>query len=200
MRGKVLISAAMLVVWGCGVAWSQPASRLSLQMALDLADKQNLDLLAARQRQAISQAGVRIARQRLNPTFNFTALRDEPHEGVFVDQPLELGGQRGRRIEVAHQEGALTDLEIAALERQIRRQTREAYFQLSLSREESQRREHILELAKRLEQIARDRFNAGDVAQLEVIEAGLEVARAGGLQGRAAAGENLTQSIECPAR
>jgi cobalt-zinc-cadmium efflux system outer membrane protein len=147
-------------------------------MALDLADKQNLDLLAARQRQAISQAGVRIARQRLNPTFNFTALRDEPHEGVFVDQPLELGGQRGRRIEVAHQEGALTDLEIAALERQIRRQTREAYFQLSLSREESQRREHILELAKRLEQIARDRFNAGDVAQLEVIEAGLEVARA----------------------
>jgi cobalt-zinc-cadmium efflux system outer membrane protein len=147
-------------------------------MALDLAGKQNLDLLAARQRQAVSQAGVQIARQRPNPTFNFTALRDEPHEGVFVDQPLELGGKRGRRIDVAHQEGALTDLEIAALERQIRRQTREAYFQLTFSRAESQRREHILELAKRLEQIAQDRFNAGDVAQLEVIEAGLEVARA----------------------
>ena len=41
-----------------------------------------------------------------------------------------------------------------------------------------QRLEHILELAKRLEQIARDRFNAGDVPQLEVIQAGLEVARA----------------------
>jgi len=178
MRGKMLTSAAMLVVWVCGVAWSQPANRLSLQMALDLAGKQNLDLLAARQRQAVSQAGVQIARQRPNPTFNFTALRDEPHEGVFVDQPLELGGKRGRRIDVAHQEGALTDLEIAALERQIRRQTREAYFQLTFSRAESQRREHILELAKRLEQIAQDRFNAGDVAQLEVIEAGLEVARA----------------------
>jgi cobalt-zinc-cadmium efflux system outer membrane protein len=147
-------------------------------MALDLAGKQNLDLLAARQRQAVAQAGVQIARQRPNPTFNFTALRDEPHEGWFVDQPLELGGKRGRRIDVAHQEGALTDLEIAALERQIRRQTREAYFQLSFSRAESQRLEHILELAKRLERIARDRFNAGDVAQLEVIQAGLEVARA----------------------
>jgi len=147
-------------------------------MALDLAAKQNLDLLAARQRQAVSKAGVQIAHQRPNPTFNFTALRDEPHEGWFVDQPLELGGQRGRRIEVAHQEGALTDLEISGLERQIRRQTREAYFQLAFSRAESQRLEHILELAKRLEQIARDRFNAGDVAQLEVIQAGLEVARA----------------------
>jgi len=177
MRGKVLTSAA-LVVLVYGVATAQPANRLSLQMALDLAGKQNLDLLAARQRQAVSQAGVQVARQRPNPTFNFTALRDTPHEGVFIDQPLELGGKRGRRIEVAHQEGALTDLEIAAMERQIRRQTREAYFQLAFSRAESQRLEHILELAKRLEQIAQDRFNAGDVAQLEVIQAGLEVARA----------------------
>lgn len=178
MSGKVLTSAAMLVALLCGVARSQPANRLSLQMALDLAGKQNLDLLAARQRQAVSQAGVQVARERPNPTFNFTVLRDEPHEGWFVDQPLELGGKRGRRIDVAHQEGALTDLEIAALERQIRRQTREAYFQLTFARAESQRMEHILELAKRLEQIARDRFNAGDVAQLEVIQAGLEVARA----------------------
>jgi len=178
MSGKVLTSAATLVVLVCGVAWSQPTGRLSLQMALDLAAKQNLDLLAARQRQAVSQAGVQIARQRPNPTFNFTALRDTPHEGWFVDQPLELGGKRGRRIDVAHQEGALTDLEIAALERQIRRQTREAYYQLTFARAESQRLAHILELAQRLEQIARDRFNAGDVAQLEVIQAGLEVARA----------------------
>src|SRR5208283_911054 len=157
MRGKVLTSAAALVVLVGGVAWSQPADRLSLQMALDLAAKQNLDLLAARQRQAVSKAGVQIARTRPNPTFNFTALRDEPHEGWFVDQPLEVGGQRGRRIEVAHQEGALTDLEISGLERQIRRQTREAYFQLAFSRAESQRMEHLVDLAKRLEQIARDR-------------------------------------------
>ncbi|MFZ0959375.1 MAG: TolC family protein [Terriglobia bacterium] len=178
MSRKVLVSAATLVCLVCGLTWARPANRLSLQMALDLAAKQNLDLLAARQRQAISRAGVQVARERPNPTFNFTALRDEPHEGWFVDQPLEVGGKRGRRIDVAHQEGALTDLEITALERHIRRQTREAYFQLSLSQSETQRFAHILELAQRLEQIARDRFNAGDVAQLEVIQAGLEVARA----------------------
>jgi cobalt-zinc-cadmium efflux system outer membrane protein len=178
MTGKALASATTLVFLMCGIAWSQSAHRISLQEALDLAAKQNLDLLTARQRQAVAQAGIQIARQRLNPTISFDALRDTPHEGVFVDQPLELGGQRGRRIEVAQQERALTDMEIAGLERQIRRQTREAYYQLSFTRAETQRQNHILELAKRLEQIARDRFNAGDVAQLEVIQAQLDMARA----------------------
>jgi outer membrane protein, heavy metal efflux system len=178
MTGKVLVSAVAVIVWVCGVAKPQQPARLSLQDALDLSAKQNLDLLAARQRQGVSLAGVQIARQRPNPTFNFTALRDSPHEGLFFSQPFELGGKRGRRIEVAHQEGTLTDLDIASLERQIRRKTREAYFNLSFARAESRRFQHVRELAKRLQQIAGDRFNAGDVAQLEVIQAGLEVARA----------------------
>jgi cobalt-zinc-cadmium efflux system outer membrane protein len=168
----------VVVALACGTATAQQAARLSLQTALDLAAEQNLDLLAARQRRAISQAGVQIARQRPNPTFNFTALRDEPHEGWFMSQPFELGGKRGRRIDVANQEGALTDLEIAGLERQVRRKTREAYFQLCFSQAESQRLRHVLELAQRLHEIAQERFNAGDVPQLEVIQAGLEVSRA----------------------
>jgi len=178
MSGKVWAWAAATAILVCGMAMAQQAAQLSLQMALDLAAKQNLDLLAARQRRAVSVAGVQIARQRPNPTFNFTALRDEPHEGWFVGQPFELGGKRGRRIDVANQEGALTDLEIAGLERHIRRTTREAYFQLCFAQAEAQRLHHVLELAQRLEQIARERFDAGDVPQLEVIQAGLEVARA----------------------
>jgi len=178
MSGKVWAWAAAVVVLVCGTAMAQQAARLSLQMALDLAAKQNLDLVAARARRAVSLAGVQIARQRPNPTFNFTALRDEPHEGWFVGQPFELGGKRGRRIDVANQEGALTDLEIGGLERQIRRRTRESYFQLSFSQAESQRLRHVLELAQRLHQIAQERFDAGDVPQLEVIQAGLEVSRA----------------------
>jgi cobalt-zinc-cadmium efflux system outer membrane protein len=156
----------------------QQGARLSLQAALDLAAKQNLDLIAARQRRAVALAGVLIARQRPNPIFNFTALRDTPHEGLFIDQPFEIGGKRGRRIEVANQVGALTDLEITGWERQVRRKTREAYFQLSFTQAESARLRHLLELAQRLDQIARERFEAGDVPQLEVIQAGLEVARA----------------------
>ena len=168
----------LILLTGISSVQAQQQPRLTVQEALDLAEKQNLDLAAARRRRGVALAGVQIARQRPNPSANFTALRDEPHEGLFFDQPIEIGGQRGRRIEVARQEGVLTELEIAALARQVRRSTREAYYAAAHARAESERLGRVVELAKRLAQIAEERFNAGDVAQLEVIQTSLEVSRA----------------------
>jgi cobalt-zinc-cadmium efflux system outer membrane protein len=175
---KKSLEAFFALLLGIGTAYPQQPARLAIQEALDLADKQNLDLAAARRRRAAALAGIQIARQRPNPSANFTTLRDEPHEGLFFDQPVEIGGQRGRRIDVARQEGALTEIEIAALARQVRRSTREAYYAAAYARAESARLAHVVELAKRLGQIAEDRFKTGDVAQLEVIQTGLEVSRA----------------------
>ncbi len=157
---------------------AQQPARLTLQQALELAEKQNLDLAAARRRRDVSLAGVRIARQIPNPTVNFTALRDTPHEGLFFNQPIELGGKRSHRMEVAHQEGRLTDVEISALSRQVRRETRLAYYRLAFARAESDRLAQVLGLARRLKQIAQERFEAGAVPQLEVIQGELEVSRA----------------------
>ena len=100
-----------------GPAWGQAGGALTLGAALQKAERQNLDLVAARARQAIAQAGIRIAGERPNPTLTFGALRDSPHEFVTVDQPLEIGPKRGRRIELARQESVLTDVEIRTLER-----------------------------------------------------------------------------------
>ena len=161
-----------------GAQESQGGARLTLQAALDLADKQNLDLAAARQRRLVSRAGVQIAKQRPNPTFSFTALRDSPHEGWFFDQPLELGGKRGHRIDVAQQEGGVTDVEISTVARQVRRSTREAFYRLAFARAESERLERVVMLAERLKQIAQQRFEAGAVPQLEVVQAGVEESRA----------------------
>ena len=161
-----------------GAQESQGGARLTLQAALDLADQQNLDLAAARQRRLVSRAGVQIAKQRPNPTFSFTALRDSPHEGWFFDQPLELGGKRGHRIDVAQQEGGVTDVEISTVARQVRRSTREAFYRLAFARAESERLERVVKLAERLKQIAQQRFEAGAVPQLEVVQAGVEESRA----------------------
>src|SRR5260370_4647780 len=106
---------------------SAPPVTLTLRDAIGRASRQNLDLATARLRRAVSQAGIRIARQIPNPTFNFTALRDTPHEGLFFDQPVEIGGKRGRRIELARQEDLLSGVEIDSVARQVRRRVREAY-------------------------------------------------------------------------
>jgi cobalt-zinc-cadmium efflux system outer membrane protein len=159
-------------------ATAQEPKKLSLPAALDMASRQNLDLLAARAQRAVAQAGVRIAGQRPNPTVSAAVLRDTPHESLFFDQQLEIGGRRKRRIELAQQETGLTEVSIAALARQVRRNVREAFYNLALARGISSQRGQALKLAERLQEIARARFEAGDVPQLEVIQAELVVSRA----------------------
>lgn len=156
---------------------SQP-QKLTLAQALDFAERQNLDLIAARAQRAVASAGVRIAGQRPNPTGNFTALRDDPHEGWWLDVPLEIGSKRGRRIQLARQQGVLTDDDIAALERLTRQNTRDAFFNLALARSVTQQKANALKLAQRLQDIAQSRFDAGQVPELEVDQAKLGAAQA----------------------
>lgn len=143
-----------------------------------MASRQNLDLAAARLRRAVSAAGIEIARQRPNPSTSFAAGRDTPHESVTLGQTFELGGKRRQRIEVAEKERGLTDLEIANLERQVRRQVREAFYSAALARGVTSQREEALGLARQVQATAQARFDAGEIAQLEVFQADLEVSRA----------------------
>jgi cobalt-zinc-cadmium efflux system outer membrane protein len=184
-HSKRIVHSIVLLLLGIPVpAFAQTSSassepqKLSLQEALDRATRQNLDLVAARLRQAVSESGVQIARQIPNPTVTFAAARDLPHESLLVDQPLELGGVRGRRIELARREVPLAGIEYATLERQVRRRVRETYYGAVLARGVTAFQLRLLEIAKRLQEIARTRFEAGDVPQLETVQADLIVARA----------------------
>lgn len=151
---------------------------LSLSGAFALAEKQNLDLAAARMQSAVAQAGVRIAGERPNPTASFAALRDTPHQSLFFDQQIETASKRKKRIDLAKQEGLLTASDIAATERQVRRSVREAYFGLAFARRVTSEKSDIAQLALRLREIAQARFQAGDIAQLELTQAQLEWSRA----------------------
>jgi len=182
---KLLAIAALVVLCAPPALWAQtappaaPAERpITLQQALELAARQNLDLVAARERRAFAVAGIRAARQIPNPTADLEFARDTPHEVLLFTQPVELGGKRAHRIDVARQEQTLTDVEIATTERQVRRSVREAYFSVAGMAAETARRARVLQLAQRLNEIAQQRFQAGDVAQLEVNQAQLGVARA----------------------
>jgi cobalt-zinc-cadmium efflux system outer membrane protein len=181
---KFSLAGALAILLTAGIA--SPASaqstppqrqKLAVSSALDLANRQNLDLAAARARRAVALAGVRAAGQRPNPAWTFGATRDEPHESTFVDLPLEIGPKRSKRIELAKQQAALTDVDISALERHVRMSVRIAYYGLALARGSTQERAQALKLGERLRDIAEARFEAGDIPRLEVTQAELEVAR-----------------------
>ena len=158
-------------------AQSTPAA-LDLKSALSLAESSNLELRAARQQRAVALSGVKIAGQIPNPVITFAAARDLPHESLFLDQSFELGGKRGRRMDVAREEQKATDLDISILARQIRHRTRDAFHRALLSRAQAAQSKAALDLATRIRDAVKDRYDAGDVAQLEVIQAEVEMARA----------------------
>lgn len=169
----VLVCATALAT-----AAQQQPQKLTLAQALEMANRQNLDLIAARAQRAVAAAGVKIAGQRPNPTGNFTALRDDPHEGWWFDIPLELGTKRGRRIDLARAQGVLTDDDVAALERLTRQNVRDAFFGLALARGVTAAKDDAVNLAKRLRDIAQQRYETGDVPQLEVFQADLVLSQA----------------------
>ncbi|HYN16048.1 MAG TPA: TolC family protein [Terriglobales bacterium] len=169
------LTAAALILAIAGGAFAQ--GRMDLRGALQRAEADNLELRAVRQQRAIALAGLQTARQVPNPTITFSASRDAPHESVLWSQPIELGGKRGARIAVARQEQRTTELEVQILGRQIRHRTREAFFRVLLTRAQTQQAKITLDLAQQLRDSVEQRYQAGDVAQLEVIQADVELAR-----------------------
>jgi outer membrane protein, heavy metal efflux system len=175
--GRVVASLALLLFFAAIPVFAQQPQELTLADALQIAERQNLDLIAARAQRAVASAGIKISKERPNPTANTNVLRDDPHYGWWIDQPIDVSGKRKRRIELAQSESVLTDDDISALERLTRQSVRDAFFALALARSTTAEKQDALALAQRLHDIAQARFQAGDVPELEVIQAKLEVSQ-----------------------
>src|SRR5262249_357550 len=113
----------------------QAAPGISFDQLAQTALSQNKSLQAAREqlRQAedrLTQAGLRP-----NPSLDVCSARDAvfANEGengfaVAVSQAFELGGKRGKRVQVAEAEVELAKAEIAETERQLVGQLRAAFL------------------------------------------------------------------------
>ncbi|MFL6228251.1 MAG: TolC family protein [Pyrinomonadaceae bacterium] len=153
------------------------ADGLTFEQVFEHAARDNAHVRAVRARRAVAEAGVRIAGEIPNPEVSAAYTHSEPHLAVNVTQPLEIGGQRARRIEVARNEARLTDFDVEAALRDLRRDLRIAYFNLALTRNTRDLARQSVEQANRLVAIAEARFEAGDIAQFEVLQAQLAAAR-----------------------
>jgi outer membrane protein, heavy metal efflux system len=155
-----------------------PSSPLTLQAAFSLADAHNPTLTAARLGRAVDLAGVGVARQRLNPEVSFEAARDTPHEVLSLAFPLELGGKRARRIDLANATLARTAADLAVQTLEIRRAVRLAYYELVAADAQVQITSELRSLAERTRNAAHDRFESGAAPRLEALQADLALAQA----------------------
>jgi cobalt-zinc-cadmium efflux system outer membrane protein len=166
----------------------------TFEQIFQLAMRDNLQIKAVRLRRAVAETNILIAGQRPNPDFITSYTRSEPRLNFSVSQPVELGGKRGLRLEVARGEVQLAQLELETALRTLRHDTRIAYFNLTLARTTFALGRESVEQAQKLADVALTRFETGDIAQFEVLQAQLAVARATNEAARLGNGERVARA------
>jgi cobalt-zinc-cadmium efflux system outer membrane protein len=167
----------------------QAAERpLTLDEAFSLAASNNRTITAARLRRAIDQAGVEVAKERPNPDLHYEQAKETPHQSLTATQPIELGGKRGRRIALAQAVLRTGEAELARTLADVRSQVRQAYYGLAATQARLAIALDLQGIARRARDAAKERYDAGDVARLEVVQAELNLDQAEN-EATAAAGE-----------
>ncbi len=180
-KTTILVVAALMLGAGPVLAGEPPqagAAPLTFGAALELATSRNLGLEAARRQRAIREAQLRTARQWANPEVGFEATEDSPHENLTFGLPVEVGGQRGKRIAVAKEALTLADLDVRAEMTTLRRNLRQAFYGLLAANERSRLADEVVGLAERVKSVAQARFEEGAAPRLEVLQADVGLARA----------------------
>jgi cobalt-zinc-cadmium efflux system outer membrane protein len=151
---------------------------LTLSAAIDRALSGSPAIIAARTRRALGAAGVAVAGERLNPEGRVEFDRDTPRQAYTLAVPWETGGKRGRRLDAAQAAVRTTEAEIGLVVAQTRSAVRGAYFDLLIASSRVALLDELHGLATRARDTAQQRFDAGDAARLEVLQADLARAQA----------------------
>lgn len=138
----------------------------------------NPAIVAAQARRAIGTAGVAVAGERLNPDGRVEFDRDTPHQAYTLAMPVELGGKRGRRIDLAEAAIKTADAEIAQIIVETRNAVRRAYFDRAITDTRLILLDELQAIVARARDAASARFEAGSAPRLEVLQADLALALA----------------------
>ncbi|MFH1817064.1 MAG: TolC family protein [Pseudomonadota bacterium] len=165
---------------------SEPAAPLTLNAALELALGANPELSAAGRELEALDATITQAQARPNPELS-ALIEDTRRETrtttLQLNQPIELGGKRGARIEAAERGRDAASLELDAKRAETRAAVTAAFFDVLVAQERLRLAQASVELAQRATGAASRRVTAGKVSPVEetrarVAEAAVRVEQA----------------------
>jgi outer membrane protein TolC len=103
---------------------------------------------------------------------------NESQNMVSLSQKLEIGGKRGLRTDVAKKEKTILGLDVQTAIWNITAKTKKAFFDLLTAQDELNLAKKTVEIAMSLKNLSDKRFEAGDIARLGVLKAGVELSNA----------------------
>lgn len=134
----------------------------------------NAELIAARLEIDRARARLQQAGLRPNPMLDFEQQRgvfNSPGERVTtvgVSVPLEMGGKRGRRLDLAQAELEVAEAGVAERERRLAAEVRTAYVEALAAQRELDITEGLNRLDTQTVRVVEARVSVGDAAPLEV--------------------------------
>ena len=176
------LSFAALLLIAVGTASARLAAQtsaprpLTLDAALTQALAGNKTLAAARLRPAVDAAGAQVALERPNPEFTYEFEKEAPHHAFSAAFPIEIGGKRARRNDLATATAGASTATLAQLTLDVQTNVRRAYFTLAAALRRADIATEIRALAQRARDAADGRVTAGDAPRLERLQAELELA------------------------
>jgi len=141
---------------------------------VEMALKQNREYLALTQRVAEAQALLRQAGVRLAPTVEVEASTGKPlrspgeeeySAGYF--QPIETGGKRDKRMQVAEKVVELAQTELAEQRRQLAFQTKTQYVEAIAAAQKAAALDRVMSFSRQTYTLTQARVKEGDAAPLE---------------------------------
>lgn len=166
------------------INYADPAQGASSGDLARRALQSNAEIAASRLDFERGRARLRQAGLRPNPTVDFEQgtgrLVGSPGDrftSIGFALPLELGGQRRRRIELAEAEIAAAEAEIADRERRLVGEVRSAYAEALAALRELQTTEELNKLDLQTARVVEARFTEGESSQLELNLLRVEVER-----------------------
>jgi len=171
------LSAALTL--GGGRVFAQTtatAATLTLGDAINRAIAGNPTIAAARLQLPIDLAGIRVAGERPNPELFYEAAKETPRQAIGATLPIELGGKRQRRIDVAQATAAVGEASLAKVIADVRGDVRRAYFEAVAAELRARIADDVRGLTQRARDAANARVVAGDVPRSDLTQSDLALA------------------------
>lgn len=151
---------------------------ITLSKAIELGVLNNPTLKAARAKLGISDAQILQAGLLSNPNIISDNGFAEDTFRVGIEQTIELGNKRSRRIKLAKMQKDVVQQEIITTILDVRSKVRSSYIQTYNAQQKLIASREILETITNLEKIAKEREKKGNVENLDILQAEITVINA----------------------
>jgi cobalt-zinc-cadmium efflux system outer membrane protein len=173
----VRIALGVLCLWGLSLSFCQAETSdkpLTLGDAYHTALARNLGIQAARAESEEAKADIDIARTRPNPSLNWDLSRVErTYRLAGIQQLVEVPGKHAMRVRVAKTNYRSASADYQQTVHNILTAVRHAYIAWIGALIQADIQKDNMQLVEALLRIAEMRFQAGDVAELDVVQARL---------------------------